>query len=613
MTRRHKKILIRIILSAVLLIAAAIIPLGGIYKLLAYLVPYILIGYDIIIKSAKNILHGEIFDENFLMTIASVGAFFIKEYPEAVLVIILYQVGELFQAIAVGKSRRSIKALNELCPSIAHVIRNGEEISVSPDDIRPDEIIVIRVGERIPLDGEIIDGATDIDTSALTGEPIPRSYSIGDRVMSGSINLSGVIKVKVCGVYADSTLAKILALIGESSAKKARVENFITKFAKYYTPCVVIGALLLAALPPLLFSASFSEWLNRALIFLVVSCPCALVISVPLSFFGGIGGASRSGILIKGASYIEVLSKTSTLVFDKTGTLTEGVFSVGEINSEDLPKSELLELAVLAESYSNHPIALSIVSSAEKSPDKARISSVKEIPGMGVSAVIDGKNVLVGNSKLMYENSIYAPDVGLTAVHIARDGKYLGHILLSDKIREDAEDALLEAKKLGIKRTVMLTGDSKESSEKVASSLGIDELHACLLPADKVSFMEEIIQSKDKNTFVAFVGDGINDAPVMSIADVSIAMGRSGSDVAIGAADIVLMNDRPSSVTSAIKTAKKTIRIVNQNIIFALGSKGLVLILGALGYANMWIALFADVGVLILATLNAMRTLVKEK
>ncbi len=613
MTRRHKKTLIRIITSSLLLIAAAVIPLGEPYKLFAYLIPYILIGHDIIIKSAKNIFHGEIFDENFLMTIASVGAFFIKEYPEAVLVIILYQVGELFQSIAVGKSRRSIKALTELCPNTACVIREGQEISVSPEDVLPGEIIVIRAGERIPLDGEIIDGLTDIDTSALTGEPIPRSCSAGDKVMSGSLSLSGVIKVKVSGAYADSTIAKILTLVGESSAKKAKVENFITKFAKYYTPCVVLGAVLLAAIPPLLFSEGFAEWLRRALIFLVVSCPCALVISVPLSFFGGIGGASRRGILIKGASYIEVLSKTSTLVFDKTGTLTEGIFSVGEVHSEDLTESELLELAALAESYSNHPIARSIVSSVEKSPDKARVSSVREIAGMGVSAVIDGKNVLVGNLKLMSESSIIPPDVDLTAVHIARDGKYLGYILLADKIKEDAVQTILEAKKYGIKKTVMLTGDSKESAEKVASALGIDELHASLLPADKVSRIEEIIQNKDKNTFVAFVGDGINDAPVMSIADVSIAMGGSGSDVAIEAADIVLMNDRPSSVISAIKTSKKTMRIVRQNIAFALGSKGLVLILGALGYANMWLALFADVGILILATLNAMRTLGKEK
>ncbi len=613
MTRRHKKTLLRIIISTALLITAVILPLEEPFKLLAFLVPYVIIAYDVILKSFKNIFHGEVFDENFLMMIASIGAFFIREYPEAVLVIILYQVGELFQAIAVGKSRRSISALAELCPNTATVIRNGCEISLSPEEILEGEIIIIRPGERIPLDGEIVDGQTDIDTSALTGEPIPRSYCTGDKVMSGALNLNGVIKVRVSGAYSESTLAKILTLVEESSTKKAKVENFITKFARYYTPCVVICALLLATIPPLLFSGSFSDWLTRALIFLVVSCPCALVISVPLSFFGGIGGASKNGILIKGASYIEILSKTDTLVFDKTGTLTEGIFSVSKIHSEIIDESELLELAALAESYSNHPVALSIVSSFEKTLDKARISSAQEIAGMGVCAVIDGKKVIAGNSKLMDRYSISVENTDLTAVHVAREGKYLGYILLSDKIKNDAYESIREAKKSGIQKTVMLTGDSKEAAENVGHTLGIDEIHSGLLPAGKVEEIEKLIKNKRKNSFVAFVGDGINDAPVMSIADVSIAMGKSGSDVAIEAADIVLMNDRPSAVINALKISKKTMNIVRQNIIFALGSKGIVLILGALGYANMWIALFADVGILILATLNAMRTLKKQK
>lgn len=612
MTKRQKRILLRIIISTLLLIVAAFAPLGKPYDLILYLISYAIIAYDVIWKSLINIFHGEVFDENFLMSVASIGAFFIKEYPEALLVIILYQVGELFQAIAVGKSRREIKALAALRSDSARVLRDEKEMTVSPEEVAAGEVIVIRAGERVPLDGEIIDGQTDIDTSALTGEPIPISCSVGDKIMSGSMNISGVIRVKVSGSYAESTVAKILNLVGESSTKKAKVENFITKFARYYTPIVVISAVLLAVLPPLLFSGSFNEWLNRALIFLVVSCPCALVISVPLSFFGGIGGASRNGILIKGASYIEVLAKTSTLVFDKTGTLTEGIFTVSEICPENISKDELLELAALAESCSNHPIALSVVSCVTNIPDRTKVSSCEEIAGMGVSAIIDGRKILVGNSKLMRENSIDAKKTDLTAVHVARDGEYLGYLTLSDKIKPDAMQAICEAKALGIKKTVMLTGDSEKSAKKVADALGIDEIHASLLPADKVSHIEKIIEGKEKNSYVAFIGDGINDAPVMSIADVSIAMGSSGSDVAIEASDIVLMNDRPSSVISAIRTAKKTMRIVYQNIIFSLSSKGLVLLLSALGYANMWIALFADVGILILATLNAMRTLKKQ-
>lgn len=613
MTRRHKKILSRIIISTLLLTGAVVAPLDEPFKLFAFLLPYIIISYDIIIKSIRNIFHGEIFDENFLMAIASIGAFFISEYPEAVLVIILYQVGELFQAIAVGKSRKSISELANLCPDTVTVIRNGQEFSLSPDEIELGEIIIVKAGERIALDGKIIEGQSDIDTSALTGESFPRSSFVGDSVISGSLNLNGVIKVQTTSSYSESTLSKIITLVEESSTKKAKVENFITKFARYYTPCVVISALLLAFIPLLLFSADFTDWLNRALIFLVVSCPCALVISVPLSFFGGIGGASKNGILFKSSSYIEILSKSDILVFDKTGTLTEGTFAVSEIYSPVMEKSELLELTALAESYSNHPVALSIVASSEETLDKSRISSAREIAGMGISAVIDGKNLLVGNSKLMEKHSIKTASVELTAVHVAREGEYLGYILLSDKIKDDALESICEAKKSGIKKSVMLTGDSKEAAEKVGRELGIDEIHSSLLPAGKVSELEKLSQGKGKNSFTAFVGDGINDAPVMTAADVSIAMKKSGSDITLEAADIVIINDRVSSVLKAIKISKKTMRIVRQNIVFALGSKAVVLLLGALGYANMWIAIFADVGILILAVLNAMRTLTKEK
>ncbi|MBQ8743459.1 MAG: cadmium-translocating P-type ATPase [Clostridia bacterium] len=613
MTSRHKKTLLRIIISALLLLIAFIIPVSGIWKLAAFLIPYLIIGYDIILKSLKNIFHGEIFDENFLMTIASIGAFFINEYPEAVLVIILYQVGELFQGIAVGKSRRSIKALTKLCPTMACVIRNGEEVHVSPSEIVSGENVIVRPGERIPIDGTIVSGSADLDTSAITGEPIPRSLAEGDEVISGFLSLNGVITVKASGGYSESTLSKIITLVGDSATKKARVENFISRFAKYYTPCVVICALMLAFIPGLIIGKGFSLWIERALIFLVVSCPCALVISVPLSFFGGIGGASRNGILIKGASYLEILSKTDTLVFDKTGTLTEGRFTVSEVHSLSLPESELLEIAALAQSYSTHPIARSIAASVDISADTARVSEVKEIPGMGISAIIDKKTVLAGNAKLMRENAIQCDETESTAVHIARDREYLGYLLLCDSIKKDAADAISEARELGIKKTVILTGDTKGSAEKVKDTLEIDELHASLLPEGKVSAMGELIRNKKSGRYVAFVGDGINDAPVMSVADVSIAMGGSGTDIALEASDIVLMNDNISSVTKAIKISKKTMAIVKQNIILALGTKAAVLILGALGYANMYLALFADVGILIIATLNAMRTLKSNK
>ena len=613
MKPKHKKTLIRIIISFVFLVIAFIIPVSGAWKLTAFLIPYLIVGYDIILKSLKNISHGEVFDENFLMTIASIGAFFINEYPEAVLVMMLYQVGELFQGIAVGRSRTSIKALTKLCPVKACVIRNGEELSVSPSEIEAGETVIVRPGERIPLDGRIVSGYADLDTSALTGEPIPHSFSEGDNVISGSLNLDGVIKIKASGTYSESTVSKIITLVGEASAKKAKVENFITRFARYYTPFVVMCALLLAIVPPIFTDNGFSMWIQRALIFLVVSCPCALVISVPLSFFGGIGGASRKGILIKGSSYLEILSGTDTLVFDKTGTLTEGKFTVNEIHSKFLSESEFLELAALAQSYSNHPIAKSIAASIGESLDKTRVSQVKEFPGMGISAVIDGRTVFAGNARLMKENCITCDETVSTAVHLARDREYLGYLLLSDKIKSDALYAIKDAKDLGIKKTVMLTGDSAVSAQKVQEQLDIDELHTSLLPADKVSCMQEIIHSKKKGSFVAFIGDGINDAPVMSIADVSIAMGRSGSDIAIEAADIVLMNDNVSSVSEAIKISKKTMRIVKENIVLALGTKAIVLILGALGYANMWLALFADVGILIIATLNAMRTLNTKK
>ena len=609
MKRKHKRVIYRLAFSVALTAVCLLISKHEIWFLgLLPIVPYLVIGYDVLWSAIRNIFHGQIFDENFLMAIATVGALAMGEYYEAVGVMIFYQTGELFQSLAVGKSRRSIAALMDIRPDRAVVIRDEAEIEVSPEEIGVGEIMIVRAGEKIALDGEIIEGATSVNTAALTGESIPVDRSVGDKVISGSINLGGVIKVRAESVFAESTVSKILDLVENSASKKARVENFITRFARYYTPCVVAGACLLALVPPLFFNGIWNDWIRRALIFLMVSCPCALVISVPMSFFGGIGGASRAGILIKGANYMEMLAGVDTVVFDKTGTLSRGNFEVCGVYPESVDEGELLELAAMAESYSNHPVAGAIVNAYGSEIDKSRVGEVSEYAGMGLCAVIDGVRVYVGNAALMERvgATAKAPKGIGTAVHICHEGEYLGYILIRDAIKSDSKEAIDKLKRKGIKKTVMLTGDSRSVAESVGRELGIDEVRAELLPADKVSAIEEIIESGRR---VAFVGDGINDAPVLSRADVGIAMGALGSDAAIEAADIVLMDDKPSKVAEAIDISKRTMRIVRQNIVFALSVKGIILVLGALGFANVWIAVFGDVGVMILAILNAMRSL----
>ena len=609
MTKKQKMTLARIILSGVLLVAAYLLPLEHWWKLAAFLVPYLLIGWDVLWKAIRNIAHGQIFDENFLMSIATIGAFVLGEYPEGVFVMLFYQVGELFQSYAVGKSRRSITQLMDICPDYSNVRRDGELVQVEPDEVKIDDVIVVKPGEKIPLDGIVTSGTSSLNTAALTGESLPRTVCEGDEVISGCVNMEGLLEIKVTKEFGQSTVSKILELVENSSAKKARTENFITKFAKYYTPCVVFGAVLLAILPPLLLGLSWSEWIERALIFLVISCPCALVISVPLSFFGGIGGASRQGVLVKGGNYLEALSKAETVVFDKTGTLTKGVFDVTAIYPVNCDEKELIEYAALAESYSDHPIARSVKDAYGKPIPQERISDVKELAGRGVSALIDGKQVFAGNDKLMKEADIeYSEETKGTAVHVAVNGKYMGHLLISDRIKEDSAKAIQDLKSAGIKNTVMLTGDEKAAGEAVANALKLDKVYTKLLPAEKVERVEALLAEKSGGTLV-FVGDGINDAPVLSRADVGIAMGAMGSDAAIEAADIVLMDDKPSKIAAALKISRKTMRIVWQNIIFALAVKLAVMVLGALGVANMWEAVFADVGVCVLAVLNSMRTM----
>jgi len=603
--------LYRIIISFVLFIISNLLPFDGIWRLPVFLIPYIIIGWDVLYRAARNIAHGQVFDENFLMAIATVGALCIGEYPEGVAVMLFYQVGELFQSYAVGKSRKSIAALMDIRPDHANVERDGELEEVDPDEVEIDEIIVIKPGERIPLDGVVLDGTSLLDISSLTGESVPREVCAGDDVISGCINMNGLLRVRVTKEFGESTVARILELVENSSTVKAKAENFITKFARFYTPCVVIGAVLLALLPPLVLGGNWNEWINRALIFLVISCPCALVISVPMSFFGGIGGASKHGILVKGGNYLEVLAKADTIVFDKTGTLTKGVFKVTQIHPEGISEDELLELASMAESYSDHPISNSLRMAYGKEIDKSSVSSVEEIAGKGVKAVIDGHTVHVGNHRLMEEIGVEyrtCDHIG-TVVHTAIDGVYGGHIIISDELKSDASDAIKLLKDAGIKKTVMLTGDTKEVGVKTAIELGIDEVHTQLLPADKVEKVSELIEKRTGSGKLLFVGDGINDAPVLARADVGIAMGAIGSDAAIEAADVVLMDDKPSKIALAIKIARKTLMIVYQNIIFALGVKGLVLIMGAAGHANMWFAVFADVGVAVIAILNAMRAL----
>lgn len=612
MSRKQKTVLARIIISAVLCVVAGLLPIDGVWKLLAFSVPYLVIGYDVLWGAVRNIIHGQVFDEQFLMAIATLGAFAIEDYPEAAAVMLFYQVGELFQSIAVGKSRKSISALMDICPEYAVVLRDGEEVTVPPEEVGIGEVLIIKPGEKIPLDGEITEGSTTVNTAALTGESLPVDKTVGDRVISGTINLSGVIKVKAQSLYEESTVSKILELVENSAEKKARAENFITRFARYYTPCVVIGAVLLAVIPPLFFSQEWSMWINRALIFLVVSCPCALVVSVPLSFFGGIGGASREGILIKGANYLETLSKVDTVVFDKTGTLTKGTFAVNAIHPQNMTEAQLLDIAAAAESYSTHPVGESIVAAHKGHIDKTRIGEVEELAGMGLRAVIDGKTFFVGNGALMDKVGAGWHDCHLagTVIHIAESSEYLGHIVINDEIKPDSKVAVAGLKELGIKNTVMLTGDTERVAKSVGEEVGIDSVCAKLLPAQKVEKVEELLSQGCKT---AFVGDGINDAPVLTRADIGIAMGALGSDAAIESADIVLMDDKPSKLPSAIRISRKTMRIVRQNIVFALAVKAIILALGAFGIANMWTAVFGDVGVMVIAILNAMRAMSKVK
>lgn len=613
MTKKQKKMLVRIFISAVLFLAVVLMQLDGVERIAAFIVPYLVIGWDVLWKAIRNIAHGQVFDENFLMALATVGAFGTGEFPEAVAVMLFYQVGEWFQGYAVGRSRQSIAKLMDIRPDYANIEQNGKLVEVDPEEVSIGQTIVIKAGERIPLDGIVLEGKSTVDTAALTGESLPRDVDPGDDVISGCINQSGLLRVRVTKEFGESTVAKILDLVENASAKKAKAENFITKFARYYTPCVVIGAVLLGLVPPLIVGG-WTMWIQRALIFLVISCPCALVISVPLSFFGGIGGASKCGILVKGGNYLEVLAKTQTVVFDKTGTLTKGVFNVTAIHPEQCSEAELLEMAAYAESYSDHPISRSLKEAYAKEIDALRVSQVEEISGRGVQATIDGKRVCAGNDKLMEDIGVpWHPchRVG-TTVHVAIDGVYAGHIVISDEIKQDAAKAIRQLKAEGVEKTVMLTGDAKAVGESVAKELGLDEVYTQLLPADKVEKVEQLLNHRQGNGKLAFVGDGINDAPVLSRADLGIAMGAMGSDAAIEAADVVLMDDQPSKIATAIRIAKKTLGIVKQNIVFALAIKGLFLIMGAFGVANMWEAVFADVGVAVIAILNAMRALKVE-
>lgn len=605
----------RIAASAVLLVAAVLIPYEGPWRFVLFLPAYFVIGWDVLWKAARNIAHGQVFDENFLMALATVGAFCTGffgegEYPEAVFVMLFYQVGELFQGYAVGKSRKSIASLMDIRPDYANVERDGQLTQVDPEEVAVGDTITVKAGERVPLDGVVLEGQSMVNTSALTGESVPRQVQPGDDVISGCVNQSGLLRVRVTKPFGESTVQKILDLVENSSSKKAKAENFITKFARYYTPIVVFCALALALVPPL-FVGDWVGWVQKALIFLVVSCPCALVISVPLSFFGGIGGASRQGILVKGGNYLEVLANTEIVVFDKTGTLTKGVFNVTAIHPEEYSESGLLEMAALAESYSDHPISRSLKEAWGQELDASRVGEVEELSGRGVRAQVDGKTVCAGNDKLMEDIGVkWRPchHVG-TTVHVAVEGKYIGHIVISDEVKPDAKEAIAALKAQGVKKTVMLTGDAKAVGESVAKDLGLDEAYTQLLPGDKVDRVEALLSEKSPKGKLAFVGDGINDAPVLSRADIGIAMGALGSDAAIEAADIVLMDDKPSKIAKAMEISQRTLRIVRQNIVFALAVKLLVLALTPFGIANMWEAVFADVGVMVIAILNASRAL----
>jgi len=603
----------RIIIGAAVLATAVLLSLNNEWLQIAlFIISYIIVGGDVVKRAVKNIFKGQVFDENFLMSIATIGAFFIGEYPEGVAVMLFYQVGELFQSYAVGKSRKSIASLMDIRPDYANVKKGDELVKVDPDEVQIGDIILIKAGEKIPLDGKVIEGSSMIDTSALTGESVPREVEVGSDILSGCININGVITAEVTKEFGESTVSKILDLVENASSKKSNSEQFITKFARYYTPVVVIIAVFLAIIPPLVIDgATFSDWIYRALAFLVVSCPCALVISIPLSFFGGIGGASKKGVLVKGSNYLEALAETEIVVFDKTGTLTKGVFNVQEIHPEGVSKEELLELTAHAESYSNHPISLSLKRAYSKEIDNGRISDVEEISGHGVIATVDGKKVMAGNIKLMKMMDIpyFKGELIGTIVHVAVNNKYIGYIVIADEVKEDSAQAIKELKAANIKQTVMLTGDNKSIGSKVAKELGLDKVYAELLPADKVEKLEELFSQKSKKGKLAFVGDGINDAPVLARADIGIAMGGLGSDAAIEAADVVIMTDEPSKIATTMKISKKTLKIAHQNIVFAIGIKIIVLILSAFGITTMWAAIFADVGVTIIAVLNAFRAL----
>ena len=625
MTRKQKKVLIRIILAAALILAYKGIfhffPLNGYVELALYMIPYLIIGYDILQKAGKGILNRQVFDENFLMAVATVGAIVLGEYVEGVAVMLFYQIGELFQSYAVGKSRKNISELMDIRPDYANIEVDGELTEVDPDEVEVGSVIVVKPGEKVPIDGVIVEGHSSLNTSALTGESLPREVAEGEEVISGSINMTGLLRIQTTREFGESTVSKILDLVENASSKKSRSENFITKFAKYYTPAVCYGALALAILPPLVrmlflsMSPDWADWIMRALTFLVISCPCALVISIPLSFFAGIGGASDAGILIKGSNYLETLAQTKYVVFDKTGTMTQGVFEVTGVHHNEMPKEKLLEYAALAESYSSHPISRSLQRAYGKEIDKTRVTEVEEISGHGITAKVDGVPVAAGNDKLMERLGIAYNDchsVG-TIIHMAVNGTYAGHIVISDIIKSHAKEAIKALKAAGVKKTVMLTGDADRVAQSVAKELGIDEVHSELLPADKVSIVESLLDKKGAKEKLAFVGDGINDAPVLSRADIGIAMGALGSDAAIEAADIVLMDDDPLKISKAIRISRKCLRIVYENIYFAIGIKVICLLLGALGVANMWAAIFADVGVMVIAVLNAIRVLATKK
>ena len=617
MNKKQKKMLTRIIIAFVLIAVLSVLPVDGYLEFALYMIPYLVIGYDILIKAFKGIRNKQVFDENFLMAVATIGAILLKDYKEGTAVMLFYQIGELFQSYAVGKSRRNITELMDIRPDYANIENDGKLEKVDPDEVEIGSIIVVQPGEKVPLDGVIVEGTTTLNTSALTGESLPRSAKPGDEIISGCINMTGVLKIRTTKEFDESTVSKILELIEESSSRKSRSENFISKFARYYTPAVCYGALALAVLPPIVNlvilhnPAMWSQWIYRALTFLVISCPCALVISIPLSFFAGIGGASNAGVLVKGSNYLETLSETKYVVFDKTGTLTKGVFEVAGVHHNTMEQSKILEYAALAEGFSSHPISRSLKTAYGKEINQNRVTDVEEISGNGVTAKVDGTPVAVGNVKLMKRIGVEAVEchqVG-TVIHVAIDGAYAGHILISDVPKPTSKDAIANLKKNGIKETVMLTGDIDRVAQQVAGELGVDRVYSELLPADKVSKVEELLAKKSEKEKLAFVGDGINDAPVLSRADIGIAMGAMGSDAAIEAADVVLMDDDPMKIVKAIRIAKKCMRIVYENIYFAIGIKVICLILGAVGIANMWVAIFADVGVMVLAVLNAIRTL----